>query len=181
MKAIALTIEHLADYRALMLQAYTLHPNAFTSTAQERAALPESWWARRLETGPAAESQAFGVTQGGVLVGAVALTYATQPKTRHKSTLVGMYVRESSQHQGVGSCLVQAVLAAAHQRSGVRLVQLTVSETNPRAKRLYERNGFVPFGVEPFAMLGTEGYVAKCHMWCSLSATPASEKSKMPQ
>jgi hypothetical protein len=36
-------------YRALMLEAYERHPDAFTSTATERAALPLSWWEARLD------------------------------------------------------------------------------------------------------------------------------------
>jgi len=32
--------EHLAAYRHLMLEAYRLHPDAFTSSQAEREALP---------------------------------------------------------------------------------------------------------------------------------------------
>jgi hypothetical protein len=35
-------------YRALMLQAYDQEPDAFTSTARERAALPLDWWVSRI-------------------------------------------------------------------------------------------------------------------------------------
>ena len=173
MNAIPLTIAHLHDYRALMLEAYARHPDAFTSTPEERASLPDSWWEKRLQTGPAAESQAFGVEVDGVLAATAALTFETRTKTRHKSTLVGMYVRESCRGLGLGDKLVEEVLAAARQRDGVRLVQLTVSDNNAAAKRLYQRHGFVPFGVEPFGIRGTEGYIAKCHMWCDLSAANA--------
>lgn len=173
MTTIPLNIGHLQEYRALMLEAYTLHPDAFTSTPGERASLPDSWWEKRLQTGPAAESQAFGVEVDGALVATAALTFETRIKSRHKSTLVGMYVRDACRGLGLGGKLVEAVLAAARERDGVRLVQLTVSDNNAAAKRLYQKHGFVPFGVEPFAMRGVDGFVAKCHMWCSLSADDA--------
>jgi hypothetical protein len=34
-------------YRALMLHAYEVAADAFTSTPEERAAEPESWWVKR--------------------------------------------------------------------------------------------------------------------------------------
>lgn len=174
MAAIALTPPYLRDYRELMLEAYQLHPDAFTSTAEERASLPESWWADRLGFGDNPESQAFGVFAGGDLAGAVAVSYESKPKIRHKATLVGMYVRQQHRGRGVGTDLVNAVLDAARARPGILLVQLTVSESNHGARRLYERAGFVQFGVEPLAMKGVQGYVAKCHMWCHLASTNAT-------
>ena len=35
-------------YRALMLEAYAAHPDAFTSSLDERASLPLSWGQKRL-------------------------------------------------------------------------------------------------------------------------------------
>ncbi|MBS0426345.1 MAG: GNAT family N-acetyltransferase, partial [Proteobacteria bacterium] len=34
-------------YRALMLDAYARHPEAFTSTVAEREPLPLAWWEAR--------------------------------------------------------------------------------------------------------------------------------------
>jgi GNAT superfamily N-acetyltransferase len=164
MAAIALTPDDLDRYRALMLEGYTLHPDAFTSTAEERTNLPRSWWQARLQAGPIAESLAFGVIRGDELAGAAALLFESRTKTRHKATLVGMYVRDRYRGHGIGGELVASVLEAARAREGVLLVQLTVSEPNTAARRLYERHGFVQFGVEPLAMLGQCGYIAKCHM-----------------
>ena len=36
-------------YRALMLEAYGAYPQAFTSSVAERAAMPLSWWQKRLD------------------------------------------------------------------------------------------------------------------------------------
>ncbi|MGE5667380.1 MAG: GNAT family N-acetyltransferase, partial [Betaproteobacteria bacterium] len=48
-----LSPQHASSYRALMLEAYAAHPDAFTSTVGERAALPIAWWEARLAEGPA--------------------------------------------------------------------------------------------------------------------------------
>lgn len=59
-------------YRELMLEAYVQAADAFTSTAEERAREPLSWWADRIA--PASGlGQSFGAFQAGQLVGSVAL------------------------------------------------------------------------------------------------------------
>jgi ribosomal protein S18 acetylase RimI-like enzyme len=174
MNAIRLGPAHLERYRALMLEGYASHPDAFTSSAAERAALPLDWWQARLKDEPSPSVVALGVELGGELAGAVGVAFESREKIRHKATLVGLYVREHFRTLGVGAALVAAVLATARERPGVLLVQLTVSDHNVGAKRLYRRHGFVEFGVEPMAMAAGAGYVAKCHMWCNLAAASAS-------
>lgn len=51
---------HAEDYRALMLEAYERHPDAFLSSTSERAALPLSWWQKRLDNNPEAKEMVFG-------------------------------------------------------------------------------------------------------------------------
>jgi hypothetical protein len=65
------------------------------------------------------------------------------------------------------------LLDCARERSGVFVVQLTVTDGNDEARGLYEHCGFTAFGVEPYAVGLDGGYVAKVHMWCNLRA-PAS-------
>lgn len=159
-------------YRELMLDAYARHPDAFTSSAAERSLLPLSWWEARLSAEPLAEEIVFGAfTAEGALAGAAGLGFQKREKARHKAQLFGMVVVAQHRSSGIGAALVQAVLAAARSRPGVRLVQLTVTEGNDSARRLYERHGFVSFGVEPMAVAVAQGYVAKVHMWSDLRAT----------
>jgi ribosomal protein S18 acetylase RimI-like enzyme len=154
-----------------MLDAYARHPDAFTSSAGERSALPLSWWQARLDTEPLAKEIVFGAFAGdGTLCGAAGLGFETREKARHKAQLFGMVVLAQQRSQGVGAALVDAVLAEARSREGIRLVQLTVTDGNESAQRLYERHGFVPFGIEPLAVAVGAGYVAKVHMWCDLRA-----------
>ena len=62
------------QYRALMLQAYELAADAFTSTAEERATEPEAFWVKRIAD-PAGLSAAFGAFDGQDLVGTAALAF----------------------------------------------------------------------------------------------------------
>lgn len=148
-----------------MLIAYEQHPDAFTSSASERAALPQSWWVARLDPSPTAGQVVLGAFDGNRLVGAAGLEFESREKARHKASLFGMYVAAQARQGGFGRQLVEAALAQAAAREGVKLVQLTVTEGNRAAQSLYERCGFEVFGVEPFAVaLGTH-FVSKVHMW----------------
>lgn len=167
---IRLTPDHAPVYRALMLQAYTQHPQVFSSSAAERAALPLSWWASRLDAAADAREVVLGTFDGQQLVGVVGVGFESREKLRHKATLFGMYVAPQARQQGQGAALVQAALACARARSGIRLVQLTVTQGNQAAQALYERFGFAVFGLEPQAVAVADGFVSKTHMWCPLAA-----------
>jgi ribosomal protein S18 acetylase RimI-like enzyme len=157
-------------YRALMLEAYERHPEAFTSTAAERSALPLAWWDARVKTEEAPAEVVFGAFHGPDLAGAAGLSFETREKARHKGTLFGMYVPVAFRKLGIGRRLVTAALDHARSRSQVKVIQLTVTEGNAAAEALYADCGFIRFGVEPLAVaLGTR-YISKVHMWCDLGA-----------
>lgn len=156
---------HAAVYRTLMLEAYERHPDAFTSSAEERAALALSWWQHRLDASAQAPEVVLAVTRGESICGVVGLAFNQREKARHKVALFGMYVAPDWQKQGLGQALIQAALDQARSRPDALLVQLTVSENNPSARRLYEQAGFVAFGVEPCAVAINDGFVSKVHMW----------------
>lgn len=159
-------------YRALMLDAYARHPDAFTSSAAERAALPLAWWEARLAPGPDARECVIGafVHDGTAeaLAGVAGLSFEAREKVRHKATLFGMVVSPLHRGAGIGQALVEAALAEACARPDVHRVLLTVTEGNRAAEALYARCGFVAFGVEPQAVAVADGYVNKVHMACAL-------------
>ena len=162
----------LADaphYRALMLEAYELATDAFTSTAAERVTEPLSFWEKRIAD-PSGLSVAFGAFEGGALIGSVALEFSAKPKTKHKAHVIGMYVAPAARGTGAGRALMQAVVARARAQAGVRVLNLTVTEGNGPAVHLYQSAGFQAFGVEPMAILTPAGFKAKVHMWLELGS-----------
>ena len=134
-------------YRALMLEAYERHPDAFTSSRSERAALPLAWWESRLSTDPVACEIVLGAFQDDELAGVAGLSFELCEKARHKATLFGMCVPTKFRCHGLGRLLVRAVLDHAAERSCVRIVQLTVTHRNADAQSLYEKCGFVQHGL----------------------------------
>jgi ribosomal protein S18 acetylase RimI-like enzyme len=151
-----------------MLEAYEQQPDAFTSSVSERAGLPLSWWASRLKTGAAATEQVLGAFRNVQLSGVVGVSFQAREKIQHKATVFGMYVPSQWRRQGIGQQLIQAALAQARRRPGVRVTQLTVTQGNRTALALYQRNGFVQFGLEPFAVAVGHSFISKIHMWCDL-------------
>lgn len=160
---------HAATYRELMLEAYRVHPDAFTSSARERAALPLSWWEARLDDKQDALEMVLAITDQQAILGVVGLGFSSRDKARHKVSLFGMYVPHAQQHKGFGRRLVDAALLQASLRPHASLIQLTVSEHNAAALHLYEQCGFTAFGLEPMAVAVDDGFVSKVHMWRPLS------------
>lgn len=160
-----LTPEHVAEYRAVMLQAYAQDPEAFTATVAERESVPLDWWSARVSEDPRPTELVFGAFEGTRLVGVAGLRFERRPRTRHKATLFGMAVMPPFRGQGIARSLVEAVLEHAKETPGTRVVQLTVTESNVPARRLYESCGFIAFGTEPLALRIGERFVSKVHMW----------------
>jgi len=165
---IVLTPVHTPQYRALMLQAYADCPDAFTSSVADREGLPLAWWEHRLTGAPDAHERVWGVLENDTLAGVVGLSFDKREKVRHKAHLFGMFVATEFRQRGLGGQLLVAALQHARSQPQVQIVQLTVTQGNTTAQALYERHGFVEFGLEPFAVAVAGGFVAKSHMWCRL-------------
>jgi RimJ/RimL family protein N-acetyltransferase len=150
-------------YRALMLEAYKLAADAFTSTAEERAAEPEAFWIKRIAD-PSGLTAAFGAFEGQELIGTVALEFAAKPKTKHKALVIGMYVTPAARGSGAGRALLMAAIEHARIRGGLLSLTLTVTEGNAPAITLYRSVGFREYGTEPMAILTPSGYKGKVLM-----------------
>jgi ribosomal protein S18 acetylase RimI-like enzyme len=156
-----------------MLEAYEHAPDAFTSTAEERAREPDSFWVKRIAD-PTKLTEAFGAFDGDELVGTVALEFSAKPKTKHKALVIGMYVTDAARGRKAARALLGAAIESARAREGILLLTLTATEGNEPAISLYRSAGFEVFGVEPMAILTPKGYKAKVHMCLQLSHAPTA-------
>jgi GNAT superfamily N-acetyltransferase len=148
-----------------MLEAYSLEPEAFTSSVGERENLSLEWWSNRIAAEPEAHERVIGAFLGHELAGVAGLSFEQRERTRHKATLFGMYVRPAARGRGIAKALVEEVLRQARRSQITEVVQLTVTESNLAAVRLYAYCGFIPFGTEPFAVKSGDGFLNKVHMW----------------
>jgi len=148
-----LTPSDVDEYRRVRLRALAEHPEAFRSEAEEEAAKPLQWWKTRLAPRTESHGAFFGAwTAARRLVGTAGLLLETRRKVRHTATIVGMYVAPEHAGRGIGAQLLDACVVAARTDPALEILYLTVTSTNSGAIRLYERAGFVAYGLEPSSM-----------------------------
>lgn len=75
------------------------------------------------------------------------LELTERPLAPGQMLLDGLFVSAAARGRGVGTALIGAVMAEAAER-GLSEVRLDVTDTNPRARALYTRLGFVAAGEE---------------------------------
>jgi ribosomal protein S18 acetylase RimI-like enzyme len=141
-----------APFQALRSEGFTRFPRQFRYAPEDEDGVSVAETERRL-----GEQFVAGAFVEGALAGIAGFSRFAGRKLRHKGLLWGMYVRPEAQGAGLGRALVEAVLR--HAREEVELVQLTVMDGNPRARRLYERCGFVEYGREPAAVKADGEYL----------------------
>ncbi len=90
----------------------------------------------------------FGAAWRGVL-----LNMLERDNENQRFLMDGIFVAAQARGQGVGSALLTAVTAEAAAR-GFAEVRLDVIDSNPRARALYERQGFRAVGTQKMGPLG---------------------------
>ena len=137
--------DEAALYRDIRLEGLRLHPESFGAAFEQESLEPLPFFAARV-----AAAGVFGGFRDGQLLGVAGFMRETGLKRAHKAHLWGMYVRSEARGTGLARMIVEAVLD--HARGRVELVQLSVTEGNVPARRLYDALGFVPYGIEYHAL-----------------------------
>ncbi|HET8550522.1 MAG TPA: GNAT family N-acetyltransferase [Bryobacteraceae bacterium] len=147
----------------LRLCALETAPHAFAESAEDHRRTMVSELAPRL--GPAAgDSFVLGAFEGRTIIGMAGFYRNERPKRCHKGLLWGMFVMPSHRGRGIGRALVTKLLETAAALPGLTQVQLSVTATQPGARRLYASLGFRSFGVEPRALFVDGEYIDEEHM-----------------
>jgi ribosomal protein S18 acetylase RimI-like enzyme len=162
-----LTAHDIDDYRRIRLASLQASPEAFGATYEATSGRPLAFFEQRLT-----ECAIYGAYDGAVIVGTVCLIPETGPKDRHKGHLTGMYVAPEARRQGVGARLIDALIADANEI--VEQIMLSVVVGNASAITLYERLGFVAYGVEPRALKVADAYFDEILMVKFLGDRPAT-------
>ncbi|KQB55704.1 GNAT family acetyltransferase [Pseudomonas endophytica] len=152
---------HAKAYRQLMLEAYSLHPEAFVSSIVNREKLPLSWWEGQLDD---ELCTVFGAFVDSQLAGLIGLAFEPWEDAQHKATLFGLYVSQAFRGRRLGEQLVQAVVSLAEQEPVIKVIELTVSANSRAALALYKRCGFEQSGLEDSAIRVGEAYFDRVHM-----------------
>jgi GNAT superfamily N-acetyltransferase len=129
--------------RVLRLAALADAPMAFGSTLEREEAFPEHLWRERAERGAAGVDRiTFVAEHDGRWIGlATGLARNPDDPSDPRPILVGMFVAPLARRVGIGTALVEAVVAWARERSAPALC-LWVTSTNDSAIVLYTKCGF---------------------------------------
>lgn len=147
-----------AAYRELRLEGLERHPDAFGSSAEEERPRSLEDIASRITGAPPAAT--FGAFDGERAVGMAGFYAHSSMKTRHRGVLRSVYVRPAWRGSGLGERLVRHVIEHARSEN-TEILELTVSAGNRPAAALYERLGFLPYGVQEDALKLGDRYVAE--------------------
>ncbi len=161
--------EDAAAYRAFRLEMLEDSPEAFSDSLEEAVARSDDSWRSALS----GERAFFGGFAGKALVGSVDFLRETAQKSRHRGWLLGMYVAPGARGKGLGSALVETVLA--HARVRVLQVHLGVGTGNEAAKRLYRRAGFEYCGTTPRSLFVGGSFIDEHQMVCFLDKDGTNE------
>jgi len=159
----ALTADDVELYWHCRLEALEREPEAFSSSVEDHLKLSRDEIRRRLTADPA-NNFVCGVFVDGKLLGTAGFARETQPKSRHKGRIWGVYLCAELRRQGIGRRMVRAVVERAAKVEGVEQIVLSVTTTQAAAIASYRSLGFVSFGVEPKALKIGDRYIDEVYM-----------------
>ena len=133
--------------RELRQRALAEPPEAFGTAPDEEAGLSLEQFIGNYLSPPLRIS--IGAFTGERLVGVASLMRWSPQKTRHKAMVTGLYVAPEARGEGLGRALLAALIDHARSQEGLSHLSLAVTVSNAAARTLYQRLGFVPFGIEP--------------------------------
>ena len=93
--------------------------------------------------------------EGQIIASADICSHGAKSRVMHRGEL-GISVRKDFWRKGIGSALMERLLAFAAQ-CGYEQVELTVASKNKRALGLYHRYGFTAYGTRPHGMKYPDG------------------------
>ncbi|MDA8456133.1 GNAT family N-acetyltransferase [Acidovorax sp. GBBC 3334] len=156
---------HVHAYKALRDAALHDAPEAFTSDHASAVHRPAESYAGRF--GPPPSGTFFlGAFDSatGELLGSIGCEREERLQQRHCAHVVGMMVSTAAQRRGIGRELLRECLRLAGQVEGLEQLLLTVTAVNGHSVRLYESEGFRPWGLLPRAIVVAGIAYDKLHM-----------------
>jgi RimJ/RimL family protein N-acetyltransferase len=160
----------LAAYKALRDEALRTAPDAFTSDYESTLGRPAQDYASRLGASDGGHFVLGAFNATGNLVGSIALEREDRIKKRHCATVIGMMVDSAAQRQAIATQLLAQCVINARATNHLEQLVLTVTSSNTHVVRLYERAGFVRYGLLPRAIKVGDAYYDKLHMRLDLRA-----------
>ncbi|HEY4386218.1 MAG TPA: GNAT family N-acetyltransferase [Ktedonobacteraceae bacterium] len=140
----------------LRLQCVKEHPEVFSLTYEETLAQGKEPILRRLRQ---KDTMFYLGAFEEQLIGMVRFAQEEGVKLRHQGLVASMYVLPEKRGHGIGTALMQELIAQAKHFDGLEQIHLSVLTTNLAARRLYESCGFKIYGTAPHVIKWAEQYL----------------------
>ena len=124
--------------REVRLRALADAPDAFGTVHAEALTRPDEWWRDWAERSASSSGQAMFLAWDEDEAIGIAGIFGDP----ERFDVISMWTDPANRCRGVATSLLEAAVAFA----GAAPVFLSVTEKNDAARRMYERNGFVPTG-----------------------------------
>ena len=154
--------EDAAAFQRLRLEGLRESPAAFAASHEEEEKIPVEEIARRLKASP--DNWVLGAFVSGELAGVVGFYRESGNNLRHKGKVWGTYVSPGHRGRKIGEGLMRECVAKIDGMPEMRSARLLVNPTQVAAMKLYEKLGFVRFGVEPDALFVNGTYHSLVNM-----------------
>jgi RimJ/RimL family protein N-acetyltransferase len=133
-------------YRDLRLESLLKAPNSFGSSYEEEHFLPKLRMQNYIEK-ESSDQFIFGAFDNGNLIGICGFMREARMKSRHRGTIVQMYIKEEYQRKGIGTRLLRSLIKYSFSDKQIEHLTLGVVTDNEKAINLYQKIGFQAYGV----------------------------------
>jgi RimJ/RimL family protein N-acetyltransferase len=151
------------DYRDIRLESLKNHPDSFGSSHEEESMNPKLSFENYIE-----EKNPYKFIMGAFdnerLIGICGFFQETQKKSRHRGTIIQMYIKLEYAGKGIGSSLLKVLINEAFKIQEIEQLVIGVMANNESAKRIYSNAGFKEYGLHRNYSKVGEKYLDECFM-----------------
>ncbi|NJM44019.1 MAG: GNAT family N-acetyltransferase [Brachymonas sp.] len=166
----SLSTNDLPAFIVLRNASLQQYPDAFTSDYQSEHLKPPQAFELRLGQVENGHGILGAFDPQGVLLGTIGMERESRLQKRHIVQITAMMVAQAAQGQGIAAQLIARCAMVTAENPEIDQLILTVTASNAHVVRLYERAGFVPYGLLPRAIQVNEQFFDKLHMRLDIAA-----------
>jgi len=134
-------------YRALRLECLKLHPQSFGSTYEDEVKKSKLFFEIQIKE-RSENNIMFGAFAGEDLIGICGFAREERGSRRHWGSLVQVYVKSEYRGKNISYELSKFAIENIFRNKDIEYITLGVVMGNDTAQKLYEKLGFVQYGLQ---------------------------------